>query len=246
MVSGTVIVVTGAGAGLGRALAVGLAGRGATVVGIGRNQKALAETAVLAGGSAFTWHAVDVSDAAGVSAAVQAIGDRYGRVDVLVNNAAVYPRLSFLEHDAHAWMHTLEINVGGVANCIRAVLPLMIQQGSGRIINVGSFADRAPVVRSSAYAASKGALHALTKAIRADLAETHSGIVCVEWIPGHMRTQMGEGEGMDPALCAQWAMRIIDLPPDGCRSGLFVEDHEYSPPRPLRQRLKERLAFWRR
>jgi NAD(P)-dependent dehydrogenase (short-subunit alcohol dehydrogenase family) len=240
---GRIVVVTGAGAGLGRTLAVGLARHGWVVEGLGRRREALDETRALAG-ERFSAQLVDVADPAAVQAAVDAIAARHGRIDVLINNAAVYPKLAFLEQDAAAWMQVMAINVGGVANGCRAVLPLMMRQGTGCIINVGSFADKAPIAGSSAYAASKGAVRALTKAIAADLGGAYPGIAIYEWIPGSLNTQMSDFTGMDPALCVPWAIRLIELPPAG-RPRIFEEGEEHLPPRGLRERLLAKLRFWR-
>jgi NAD(P)-dependent dehydrogenase (short-subunit alcohol dehydrogenase family) len=94
---------------------------------------------------------------------------RFGRIDILFNNAAIYPKVSFLEESAQDWARAIDVNVNGVANCCKAVLPLMIAAGTGRIYNIGSFADLNPIENSAAYSASKGAVRALTKAIARDL-----------------------------------------------------------------------------
>lgn len=240
-----VIVVTGAGSGLGRALSVGFVQRGATVIGLGSRESPLSDTESLIGNSRFSWYAVDVSEAAHVTNIVRSIAEKFGRIDVLVNAAAVYPKISFLEQDAESWMKTIAVNLGGIANCCRAVLPLMMRHGYGRIINVGSFADLAPIPNSSAYAASKGGLHALNKAIGADLGD-YPDIICVEWMPGHLKTQMSDFTGMDPADCVEWALHIINLPPDSRNSLIYVSDHEYVQPKSLRSRVKEKLMFWHR
>jgi NAD(P)-dependent dehydrogenase (short-subunit alcohol dehydrogenase family) len=244
--AGKVIVITGAGSGLGRALAVGFAERGAMVAGLGRRQPPLSETGALAPSGRFSAHVADVADALAVDQAMREIAARHGRIDVLFNNAAVYPKLGFLEQDAASWMHALAVNVGGAANCCRAVLPIMMRQGAGRIINVGSFADKAPIPRSSAYAASKGALHALTRAIAADLGEAHAGITCYEWVPGHLKTQMSDFTGMPPEACVEWAARIVALPSTGPASRSFEGDREQLPARSLRSRIASRLRFWQR
>lgn len=241
-----IILITGAGSGLGRALALGLVQSGATVIGFGSRAAPLLETASQTGNDRFSWYAVDVSDATHVTGIVQQIVEKFGRIDVLINSAAVYPKTSFLEQDAESWMRTIAINLGGVANCCRAVLPSMIHQGRGRIINVGSFADLAPIPNSSSYAASKGGLRALTKAIGADLGNNYPDIICVEWIPGHLNTQMSNFTGMDPAACVEWALKIINLPPGSRNAMIFEEDHEHVPPKALRSRIKEKLMFWRR
>jgi NAD(P)-dependent dehydrogenase (short-subunit alcohol dehydrogenase family) len=240
-----IIVITGAGSGLGRALAVGLCQHGATVVGIGSRESTLLETESQIGNGRFSWFAVDVSEATRVTSTVQQIAQKFGRIDVLINSAAVYPKISFLGQDAESWMKTIAINLGGVANCCRSALPFMMHQGHGRIINVGSFADLAPIPNSSAYAASKGALRALTKAIGADLGGEYPDIICVEWIPGHLNTQMSDFTGMDPSACVEWALQIINLPPGSRNALIFEEDHEHVPPKSLRSRIKQKLMFWR-
>lgn len=238
--------MTGAGSGLGRALAIGLVERGAIVIGFGRHETSLSETAAAATISGFTTHVVDVSDSDAVNRAVQQVIGQFGKIDVLFNCAAVYPKTSFLEQDAEDWMATLAINVGGVANCCRAVLPHMIEKKSGRIINVGSFADRAPIPCSSAYAASKGALHALTKAMAADLGESCSEIVFVEWIPGHINTRMSDYTGLDPSACVDWAIKTIVAPSGRSNVMMFVQDREFAPAPSRISRIKAKLMFWRR
>jgi NAD(P)-dependent dehydrogenase (short-subunit alcohol dehydrogenase family) len=245
-IRGQVVLLTGAGSGLGRALAIGLVERGAIVIGLGRHEASLSETAAAAGSDGFTTHVVDVSDPAAVATVVGHVISRYGKVDVLFNCAAVYPKTSFLEQDAKDWMGTIAINVGGVANCCRAVLPHMIQQRSGRIINVGSFADRAPIPCSSAYSASKGALHALNKALAADLGASCPEIVFVEWIPGHINTRMSDFTGLDPSGCVDWAVNTMVAPRGRSNAMTFVQDREFSPAPSLLSRIKAKLMFWRR
>ncbi len=240
-----VIVITGAGSGLGRALSLGFSQRDATVLGLGSQESPLIETESLIRSKRFHRYVVDVSDADAVTKFVQLAIVKHGRIDVLINNAAVYPKISFLEQNAESWMKAISINLGGVANCCRVVLPIMMGQGYGRIINVGSFADLAPIKNSSAYAASKGGLRALTKAIGADMGNDYPDIICVEWIPGHLNTQMSDFTGMDPADCVEWALKIINLPPGGRNSMIYEGDHEHIPPKSLRRRIKEKLMFWR-
>ncbi|MBI5659090.1 MAG: SDR family oxidoreductase [Nitrosomonadales bacterium] len=241
-----VVVITGAGSGLGRALAVGLVRRGATVVGLGSREPPLRETSELIGDGRFSWHVVDVSEAEKVTGTINLVADAFGRIDVLVNNAAIYPKISFLEQDAESWMRAIAVNLGGAANCCRAALPHMMRRGSGRIINVGSYADLSPIPNSSAYAASKGGLHALTKAIAADLGNAYPDIICAEWMPGPMKTRMGDPGGTDPSVCAEWALRIIEQPRGGRKVIIFEKDREHTPPKSLKSRVKEKLMFWRR
>ena len=91
--------------------------------------------------------------------------DRHGKVDILVNNAAEYPKLYFLDSSHAQWASAIETNVIGLALCCRKALPGMLERGHGRIINMGSFAWKGPIPASSAYAASKAAVFVLKKAL---------------------------------------------------------------------------------
>jgi L-xylulose reductase len=234
-------LITGAGAGLGRALVREAASRGDTVVGFGRDSTTLSETAGAVASARFYAERVDVSDFPAVDAAVRRIIDRHGRVDALFCNAAVYPRVSLLDHDPAEWMNVLAINVGGVMASIRAVLPGMMAEAKGRIVVVGSFADIAPIPNSSAYSASKGALHALVKAVIAEMAGDFPDILVNEWVPGALRTKMGTPEGHDPADAARWGIDLLDLPPGGPSGRLFDRDRLVEPHQSLKRRLVRKL-----
>lgn len=236
-----VVVVTGPGEGLGRALVEAFVGRGWAVVGIGRREP----TTGVQDATGYSYVRADVADAREIKAAFEGIGATHGRIDVLLNNAAVYPRVNFLEESAEAFADALAINLTGVANCCKAVLPMMIRQGRGRIYNVGSWADVAPIEDSAAYSASKGGLHALTKAIAADTLKTPADLQIHEWIPGHMNTRMSGFTGMDPRQCAQWAVEIVERDRATARNCIFAGDREWHPPEPLRRRVAKRLLFWR-
>jgi NAD(P)-dependent dehydrogenase (short-subunit alcohol dehydrogenase family) len=110
---------------------------------------------------------------------------------------------------------------------------------------VGSWADVAPIESSAAYSASKGALHALTRAIAADIGPLGLDIEVHEWIPGHLNTRMSEFTGMDPAVSAAWGLALAREVRADHRSRIYENDREWLPPKPLKQRLKERVLFWR-
>lgn len=245
-ISGNVVIITGAGSGLGRALAIGFVQRGAIVIGLGSRELSLKETSLLIGKDGFSYYVVDVSKADKVEDVMQKTANKFGKIDVLINSAAIYPKIAFLEQTAEDWMQTIAVNLGGVANCCRSVLPILKQQGSGRIINVGSFADLAPIPCSSAYAASKGGVRALTKAIAADLGGAYPGIICIEWIPGPMKTQMSNYSGTDPSDCVEWALQAINLSTGGRNSLIFEKDHVFIPAKSLKSRLKDKFLFWRK
>lgn len=150
-----VAVVTGASNGLGRALSAEFTRRGIAVVGFGRSSPDLEITAQLADSALFTPMVVDVSDPEAVAHAFDELGNLIGPPDILINNAAVHPRIDIAQETAEDFMRCVSINLGGAVNCSYAALRTMIQSGSGRIINVGSFADQAPLSGAGAYSVSK-------------------------------------------------------------------------------------------
>jgi L-xylulose reductase len=236
-----IIVITGAGAGLGRALAREAANRGDIAAGLGRDAAALAETGAGLEPRRFEAETVDVSDFAAVDSAMRRVLDRHGRIDALFCNAAVYPRISLLDQAPGDWMKVLTINVGGVMASIRAVLPAMMREAKGRIVVVGSFADLAPVPGSSAYSVSKGALHPLVKAVVAELAGDFPDILVNEWVPGSLKTKMGIPEGIDPADAARWGMDLLDTPAGGPTGRIFDRNQLVEPPQSLKRRILRKL-----
>jgi NAD(P)-dependent dehydrogenase (short-subunit alcohol dehydrogenase family) len=233
-----VAVVTGAGDGLGRALALGLVTQGVTVVGFGRNAASLAETARLANGS-FHAMPVDVSDPAAVSEAFARITESLGAVTLLINNAAVYPRLEFLQETPASFMQTVAINLGGVVACSHAALRGMVQDGFGRIVNVSTFADIAPLPASAGYSVSKGAARILTKALVADLGDRFPDIVVNDWMPGMLDTEMGIPNGLPPETAAQWGVALALWHDPSLRGTMFEMNREVLAPRSLRKRLAD-------
>lgn len=243
MLEGKVVVVTGAGSGLGRALCQAFYAQGCFVVGIGRTSKSLEETGNSLGADRYSSEIADVANFEQVQQAIANIIDRHSRIDYLFNNAAVYHKVGFLEETPEQWAQSIAINVNGPANCCKAVLPLMLKNGFGRIFNVGSFADFAPIPESAAYSCSKGALHALSKGIVADLASHDADIEIHEWTPGHLNTQMSDYTGIDPAISAGWAVELAQRPASPRKALLFENDHEVLPPRGLKQRILDKILF---
>lgn len=235
---GKTVVVTGAGSGVGRGLAIGFARDGASVVGIGRTERDLEETARQCAG-AMTFVVGDVRLEADVERSFAEAERRHGRVDILVNNAAVYPKHGVLESSVEEWTRTIEINVIGTFLCCRRALPGMLERGYGRILNLGSFAWRQPIPNSSAYAASKGAVRALSRAIASEVDRSrHPDVLVNELIAGVFRTRMSE-TGADPMEAYQHARTVASLPAGGPHGETFArsEIHIEDPPG-LRARLK--------
>lgn len=241
MLDGKVVVITGAGGGLGKELVKAFLAQGAKVAAVARSGDPFAEQPPAGN---YAYFQADVSDFSQVKSAFDQIATKFGKIDILFNNAAVYPKISFLEESAEQFLAALNSNVGGVANCCKAVLPGMIKNGYGRIYNVGSFADVAPIAKSAVYSASKGALHALTKGIAADLDALNVNIQVHEWMPGHLNTQMSDYTGIDPAVSANWAMSIARSDNASKKNTIFENDHEWVPPKSLKQRIKSKLMFW--
>ncbi len=237
-----VAVVTGAGSGLGRAMAVELCARGQQVVGLGRRGEALADTKALAG-DRFTAIQTDVSDPDAVRAAFAAMP---APVAILINNAGVYPHRDIFDETAESFMQTVNINLGGMVACTRAAVEHMGQTGIGRIVNVSSFADLAPLPCSAAYSVSQGAGTTTSRALVADLGDRLPGIVVSTWMPGMLNTEMGLPDGVDPAVAAQWGAALA-LNGDRSLNGTVWEmDREVLPARGIKGRVKDAILLRRR
>lgn len=171
-----VAVVTGAGSGIGREVALGLARAGHRVALLGRTPGSLEETAALAEGATLVAGATlvlptDVTSEEAVSAAFAAVVDRWGRVDLLVNNAGTFgPAGEPDAVDAAAWRETIDVNLTGSFLCAREAFRVMRDQRpqGGRILNNGSISAHTPRPGSAAYTASKHALTGLTKSLALD------------------------------------------------------------------------------
>jgi 3-oxoacyl-[acyl-carrier protein] reductase len=172
---GKVAVITGAGTGIGAALARGFAAAGASVVAHYHASEEAAETLAAeirkAGGAASTARA-DVTDRAEVARLFAGIVDDHGRIDVLVNNAGgIVGRARIPDADDELYEAAMELNFGSVFSATRAVVPVMTAQGSGAIINITSIAARnGGGSGSSLYCASKGAVSSFTRAIAKEVA----------------------------------------------------------------------------
>ena len=186
-------LVTGAGRGIGRAIALGLATNGVQVALLARSLDQLAEVAVAvraAGGTAFVVP-TDVGDPVTVDEAAAMVLAEFGVIDILVNDAAVVAPLGpTATVDADAWAEALAVNVVGPFRLAQAVLPGMIARGWGRIANVSSAiaAHPAAMIAMNAYATSKSALEAHTLNLAAELAGT--GVTVNVYRPGSVDTAM--------------------------------------------------------
>ena len=189
--AGKVIIVTGASRGIGEAAALALGKAGATLMLTARDGKLAGDVAqaVVAAGGRATARSCDVSDYAATAALVAETISHFGRVDALVNNAGVIEPIARIEDsDPAAWARNIEINLIGAYNAVRAVLPGMIGQGGGTIVNVSSGAAIRPLEGWSAYCTGKAGMHMMTRAIHLELAE--KGIRVFGFQPGTTDTDM--------------------------------------------------------
>ncbi len=202
--SGTVAVVTGAGRGIGAAIAQNLSRLGATAVLCGRTRSALestAQTIIKAGGKAEVIPC-DVSNLPSVEAAARQAESAFRRVDILVNNAAIRGwdgPLHQLPPDG--WDEIMNTNLRGVYYAVRAFVPLMIRARSGHIINISSLAGKNALANGAAYAASKWGLNGLSYSIAEEL-RSHNvrvAVIC----PGTTNTELSPHAGKDPAKMLQ-------------------------------------------
>jgi NAD(P)-dependent dehydrogenase (short-subunit alcohol dehydrogenase family) len=186
-----VAIVTGAGRGIGREIALRFSRAGASVVLASRTcgeLQELAATISSEGGSAVPW-CTDVSDSDSVKHTVAQTIQSFGRIDILVNNAAAENYISSLVlSDDARWKHLFEVNVYGVYFCTKAVLPHMIRVKAGTIINVASVAGQVGAAYNSAYSASKAAIIGFTKSIALEVGGL--GITANAICPWHVDTAL--------------------------------------------------------
>ena len=187
-----VAIITGGGRGIGRAIAYAYAAEGARVVIAARNTTQLDEVVaeIEANDGEVLAVPTDVQVRSEVEALVQKTVDHFGRIDILVNNAGINPRGLFLDSTDEEWEQGWQVNVMGVVHCCRAALPIMQQQGSGNIINVGSGMGQVGHANLSVYCASKAALHGLTQAIAEEVWQ--DGIIANVLIPGPVKTELSK------------------------------------------------------
>ena len=176
----TVVIITGCSTGVGRDLAGRLAGRGYTVVATARKPEAIADLPVT------MKLALDVTNQRSVDDAMQAVIARFGRVDVLVNNAGFSVRSAVEELDETLAKGMFDVNVWGLVRMTKAVLPLMRERRAGRIVHVGSVVGKFTWPVNGAYSASKHAVEALSDAMRLELKGFGIPVVLVE--PGTLDT----------------------------------------------------------
>ncbi len=190
---GRVAVVTGGNGGIGLGMARGMAAAGAAIVVAGRNREksARAVTELEGLGARAVAIEVDVTDEASVTALIHAAAERWGRLDVLVNNAGTNIRKQPQDLTLDEWRRVLDTNLTSAFLASRAAYPSMKAQGGGKIINIGSMMSIFGASFASAYAASKGGMVQFTKALAAAWARDNIQVNAV--LPGWIDTELTEG-----------------------------------------------------
>jgi 3-oxoacyl-[acyl-carrier protein] reductase len=207
--SGKVAVVTGAGQGIGQAIAQRLAWSGARVCVNDVSSESARNTAraIRAAGGEALDYAGSVDYQHGVEAMCQMLNKSWGRLDILVNNAAIEPVASVLEMEEKVWDQTLSINLKGTFLCSQAAGRIMQAQGSGVIINIASIAGHStPLSLRSAYCASKAGVVGFTKECAREFAAY--GIRVNAVCPGVIITPMTEKLRQDEVMMARWVQEI--------------------------------------
>ena len=191
-----VVVVTGAGRGIGRVIAERFLAESAQVVGLDLDAGSVGWLDEL-GSPAAVGLACDVADSAAVAEAIEQVRNRFGRIDVLVNNAGIFVEGLVEELTDEAWDRCFAVNVGGTFKMCRAVIPIMKAQQAGRIINAASFAAVVPSVGSAAYAAAKSAVVQLSRTLAGELGPWD--ITVNAYAPGMIPTAMNGFDMLDQA-----------------------------------------------
>src|SRR3954452_3949537 len=219
---GKVCIVTGAGSGIGRASAVLFAAEGAQVV-----------AADIDGSADGVTHTVDVADEEQTQALAATVVAEHGRIDVLFNNAGIAGVGDLAETSLELWERVMRVNARGVFLMSRAVAPAMIAQRSGSIINMSSAVAVAGLARRVSYAASKGAVLALTKSMQVDLAPhgvrvnaLMPGTIMTPFVEGYLRDAYADPEEGRRSIRARQLTGDLGTPEDVAHAARFLASDE--------------------
>jgi NADP-dependent 3-hydroxy acid dehydrogenase YdfG len=219
-IAGKVVAITGASSGIGRAAALLLASRQATVVLGARGEDRLKAVAdeILAAGGPVAYRPTDVIRRQDVQNLVDLACDRYGRLDVLVNNAGIGPISRFDALKVEDWEAMIDVNIKGVLYGIAAALPVFQRQNAGHFVNVISTAGLKILPTMGVYAATKNAVRTITEALRQEAGPT---LRVTEISPGMIATDFADSM-TDPAMkeAIQARSAAIAIPPDAIARGI--------------------------
>ena len=223
-----VVVITGAGQGLGRAFADAMAGEGAKVIiaEINEGKGQTAAEAIIAKGLEAVFIRTDVCDEKSVNAMVQATTERFGHIDVLVNNAGIFQTIkmkSFLEISLEEWNQVIASHITGMFLCCKAVVPVMKTQNRGKIINFSSGVVFVGVPNRLHYVTAKAGVIGLTRALAREVGDWN---ICVNAIaPGSFRTEMQRetvGSAGEQAMIQQRCLKRAAVAQDMIGTLMFL------------------------
>ncbi len=221
-----IALVTGAGRGIGRAIAEKLAAEGATVVVSDIDGETATATAEAVGGMGVR---ADVSDRDSVDAMIRRVRERFGRLDVLVNNAGWDKAEPFIDSDPTDWEKVIAINLFGTLNTTQAALPVMVEQRAGSIVNLGSDAARVGSSGEAVYSAAKGGIVSFSKTIAREMARNKINVNCV--CPGPTDTELfasigGDDPKLRESLTKAIPFRRLGDPSDLANTVAFLASDE--------------------
>jgi 3-oxoacyl-[acyl-carrier protein] reductase len=220
-----VALITGAAAGIGEATARVFAEEGASVVVLDRDAagaEAVAGSIASKGGAALPF-AADIRDAKALAAAVDATLERFGRIDILINNAGMYPRVRFVDMTEQQWDEIQDVNLKGTFHMTKLVVPHMISRNGGRIVNISSVTFFLGLGPLSHYVAAKGGVIGFTRALARELGPHDIHVNCIT--PGAVKTESERNfvpeERSNDVIALQSLQRRI-LPVDIARVCVFL------------------------
>jgi 3-oxoacyl-[acyl-carrier protein] reductase len=220
-----VALITGAAAGIGEAVARLFAEEGAHVFALDRNAagvEAVAQSIRNKGGSAFAL-AADVRRRETVRPVVNDALGRFGRIDILINNAGIYPRRAFLDMTEEEWDEMQDVNLKGVFHCSKLVIPHMVERGAGKVVNISSVTFFKGMQNLSHYVASKGGVIGLTRSVAREMGPHNVLVNCIT--PGAIEVEseklVATPEQM-AAIVAQQSLQRRLGPLDVARVCLFL------------------------
>ncbi len=235
--SGKVALVTGAGRGIGRAIAVALAEAGCDVAAVARSESEIEETAEMVRGLGRNALAVaaDISRADPVASAFSRVADDLGPIDILVNNAGYFVLKPIAETSLDEFDRTMSVNVRGVFLCVKAALPSMIERKTGFILNIASTSSKRWYPGQGAYCSSKHAVLGFTKVLAEEMREHNVRVSAI--LPGGVNTRLVQeqrddivdDEWMDPEDIGKLAVFLATAPPKAAIDEVVIRRYAASP-----------------
>ena len=225
MLTGKVALITGAATGIGEAIAHLFGEEGAHVFVLDHNGSggaAVAAAISAQGHPAFSF-AADVRDPATLKPAVDDALRRFGRIDILINNAGIYPRRAFLDMTEQEWDDTMAVNLKGIFHCTKLVLPHMVERRAGKIVNISSVTFFKGLENLTHYVASKGGVIGFSRSLAREVGQHNVFVNCIT--PGAIEVEM-EKQVATPAqmavIAAQQSMQRRLQPIDVARACLVL------------------------